>query len=96
MMIMANLALGREGELGGNLIPTVEKAHTHEMQRRLYSDEERQDRRRKVITEFPVGWVMVMLGLWGSGLEESSGRWATVGVAWKLKSRGLCTPPGSR
>jgi hypothetical protein len=29
MMIMANMALGREGRLGGKLLSTLEKPHTH-------------------------------------------------------------------
>jgi len=45
MMILANMALGRDGQLGGKLLFTVEEMHTHEMQGRLYSEEERQGRR---------------------------------------------------
>jgi hypothetical protein len=83
MIIMANLALGREGKPGGKFLPTVEKAHAHEMKGGLYSEEERQDRRRMVITEFPFGWVRVMLGLWGSGCAVG-GKFREMGnwVAW--------------
>jgi len=45
MMILANMALGQDGQLGGKLLFTVEEMHTHEMQGRLYSEEERQGRR---------------------------------------------------
>ena len=82
MIVMAILALGQKGKLGGKFLPTVEKAHTHEMQGRLYSEEERLDRGRMVITEFPFGWVRVMLGLWGSGCA-AAGKFRERATGWR-------------